>query len=83
MGDRSDLPRDLCFLGCAAAPGGPQPGPGPVLGLYESQPTPPKLHIELTHLSVGAPPLPDEEGGCRQKLPKKENLEYLLSQTPE
>lgn len=47
MAERSDLPGDLRLLGRAAAPGGAHPGSGPLLGLYESQPAPAELLLEL------------------------------------
>lgn len=46
VGERSDLPRNLRLMGRAAASGPRHLDPGPLLGLYESQPAPPELHVE-------------------------------------
>lgn len=76
MAERSDLPGDLRLLGRAAAPGRAQPGPGPLLGLYASQPAPAELLLELLDHPPAGP------GSGRKELPEREKTEYLLSQAP-
>lgn len=69
VAEGSDLPGDLRLLGRAAAAGGGHPGSGPLLGLYESQPAPAELLLELLEAAFHWPWL--QEGGCREELPKE------------
>lgn len=71
VAEGSDLPGDLRLLGRAAAAGCAHPGPGPLLGLYESQPAPAELLLELLDQPSARPGFRTEgrrlQGGIAKK----------------
>lgn len=67
VAERSDLPGDLRLLGRAAAPGPGHPGPGPLLGLYESQPAPAELLLEVLDQPSSGPAAGRRGGGCGEQ----------------
>lgn len=83
MAEGSDLPGDLRLLGRAAAAGCAHPGPGSLLGLYESQPAPAELLLKLLDQPSARPGFRTEGRRLQGGIAKKERMEYLLSQAPE
>lgn len=85
VAERSDLPGDLRLLGRAAAFGCGHPGSGPLLGLYESQPSPAELLLELLDQPSARPGFRKDarKAATERNCQKKETMEYLLSRAPE
>lgn len=73
VGERSDLPGNLRLMGHAAASGPHHLGPGPLLGLYESQPAPPELHVDPS------PAFHRWLTGCRENCQKRKDGIFIES----
>lgn len=80
VAEGSVLPGDLRLLGRAAAAAGGHPGSGPLLGLYESQPAPAELLLELLEQPSAGPGF--RKVAAERNCQKKAKLEYLLIFSP-
>ncbi|KAF6724804.1 hypothetical protein FQA47_019498, partial [Oryzias melastigma] len=81
VGEGSDLPGHLRLVGCHAAPGSRHSGPGLLLGVHESQPAAPELHINPLrrhHHHHHQAHLSNLPGRRKDGLKKTNQKQYLL-----